>query len=146
MSALTILQEQVIALTNQLNAIITNSKQTQELPEQTSVDLNSKIRVTKNGVSEWLTVQSIIDQTSVGLFKGVYADESALNAAHAVAASGNWAIVTVVSGDNQVWHWDGDESNWFFSSNQNNLKTISVTASRDFNNSDIGKLLVIAFN
>lgn len=61
MSLYTFLTEQVVALTNRLNAIDNNAKKIDELTAQDILDTNSKIHVSKNGDSESLRVGQIID-------------------------------------------------------------------------------------
>lgn len=53
--------ERLISITNTLNQIIANSKRTEELPEQTNLVPTSLIRVSNDGVSQWLEIQKLIN-------------------------------------------------------------------------------------
>ena len=53
--------ERLAAITAQLNAISTNAKKIFELPAQSTLDPSSKIHVSRDGVSESLSLQKIID-------------------------------------------------------------------------------------
>lgn len=53
--------EKLIELINLVNAINTNAKKIDELPEQTTLVPSSKIHVSNNGTSESLTIQQIIN-------------------------------------------------------------------------------------
>ncbi|MCB1584541.1 MAG: hypothetical protein KDI92_15905, partial [Xanthomonadales bacterium] len=55
------LYEIVLDNRNRLNAIIENSKETQELPSMEVLDVLAKLRVSLDGVSRSLQVQKIID-------------------------------------------------------------------------------------
>lgn len=61
MSFQTFVTERLAAITEIINAISTNAKKIDELPVQSSLDVSSKIHVSKAGVSESLEVQKIID-------------------------------------------------------------------------------------
>lgn len=66
MSLITLLTEQVAALTKRLNAITLNAKKNEELPVQEILDPNSIIRVSKAGVSQGLRIEKIINSIVSG--------------------------------------------------------------------------------
>ena len=49
MSLLSILQQQVAAITNWMNEVISNSKTNEELPEMNPIDEDALLRVSKEG-------------------------------------------------------------------------------------------------
>ena len=64
MSFQTFVTQRLAAITQMINAINTNAKKIDELPAQETLNLNSKIHVSRDGNSESLELQKIIDQVS----------------------------------------------------------------------------------
>lgn len=149
MSEISQLREQVISLTEIVNQIQTNAKTTAEFTEQTPLNLNSKVRITNNGVSEWTTIQAIINQVAAAnsLYVGSYASLSALTTAHPTPIAGSRAIITVDGDDDKIAYWDAGQSVWFTPTVTFEIPAyldyIVVTASRDFQPSDKGNVLVV---
>ena len=57
----TFVKERLVAITSQLNVIVTNAKKIDDLQIQSNLDPASKIHVSRGGISESLEVQKIID-------------------------------------------------------------------------------------
>lgn len=57
----------------------------------------------------------IIIESSPNRFKGVYASEAALEAAHPTAEPGDYALVDVGAAEAQLWIWDDTDSEWIAS-------------------------------
>lgn len=55
--------------------------------------------------------ESILE-SSPEYFKGVYADETALTAAHPTAEPGDYALVDVGSSEAELWIWDDTDTEW----------------------------------
>lgn len=68
MSFQTFVTKRLAAITAQLNAIATNSKRIFELPVQTNLDPTSLIHVSRDGISESLEVQKIINAVVSGSY------------------------------------------------------------------------------
>ncbi|TDO68076.1 hypothetical protein EV143_1211, partial [Flavobacterium chryseum] len=90
MSFQTYITEQVAAISAKLNAIATNAKKIDELPAQEYLDPTSRIHVSRDGISERITVGQIIDAIensnfdeiiSVGAVTIVYNEISGINEA-----------------------------------------------------------------
>lgn len=149
MSEIAQLREQVISLTEIVNQITTNAKETQEFSEQTPLDLNSKIRITIGGVSQFTTLQAIINEaaTADSLYVGSYTSISELTTAHPAPLEGSRAIISVASGEDKIAYWDHGDSEWYTPTvtveTPSYLDYIPVTASRDFLASDKGQVLVV---
>ncbi|NQY30701.1 MAG: hypothetical protein HRT69_14685 [Flavobacteriaceae bacterium] len=136
------LVELVTALTAEVNDIKTNAKTLPELDPQTVLVATSLLHVLNGATSERITIQQIIDASTVSnsLYKGSYDTLALLTTAHPTPLQGSRAIIKVSSGNDQIANWDNTESVWFV---PNSLKYIPVTASRDFLPSDNGNVLVI---
>lgn len=62
MSFQTFVTERLAAITALINAISTNAKKIDELPVQENVDFSSKFHLSRNGISESLTLQKLSDE------------------------------------------------------------------------------------
>lgn len=136
-------------MTEIVNQMQTNAKETQEFSEQSPLSLNSKIRITNNGVSEFTTIQAIINEvaTSNSLYVGSYSSLTTLTTAHPTPIEGSRAIINVASGDDKIAYWDHGDSIWYTPTvtvvTPSYLEYIPVTTSRDFYASDKGNVLVV---
>ena len=65
MSFQTFVTQRLAALTAMINAISTNAKKIDELPKQDPLVATSKFHVSRQGISEYLEIQQIIDKASV---------------------------------------------------------------------------------
>lgn len=95
---LTFVVELLTSLTNKVNAMTTNAKKIDELPVQVTIIPQSKIHVSKNGVSESLTIQRIIDAITNNLYDSViYLGEiSKVSNIITVPLNATWKISNVV--------------------------------------------------
>ena len=55
--------QKITNLTETVNSMIEKAKKTDQFPHQTGLNANSKIRVFINGVSEYVTVQQLVDSS-----------------------------------------------------------------------------------
>ncbi|HEX8576988.1 MAG TPA: hypothetical protein VF677_11905 [Flavobacterium sp.] len=68
MSFQTFVTQRLAAITAMINAIATNAKKIDELPEQSDLNPASKLHVSRDGISESLEVEKIISAINSGLF------------------------------------------------------------------------------
>lgn len=81
-------------LTNRLNSIESNSKKTEELPLQTSLDPASKLRVSRGGTSEQISVGNIIDAVENQNFNQLLSvGEITVNPSSILIESGTTALI-----------------------------------------------------
>lgn len=98
MSFQTFVTERLTAITAQLNAIVTNAKKIEELPIQDILDVNSKIHVSKAGVSQSLTVKKIIDSVSNTFNNQLifFGEITILNNTLTIPAPAQWKINNII--------------------------------------------------
>ena len=89
MSFQTFVTQRLAAITAMMNAIATNAKKIDELPVQSDLNPASKLHVSRDGVSESLEVEKIIDAVNSGFF-------DTLLYVGAITLEGN--VVTVAAG------------------------------------------------
>lgn len=66
MSWQNVINQKIAELTNTVNSIITGSKNIEELPEQSNIDLSLKIPVSKNNETKSLALQHLVDSIQIG--------------------------------------------------------------------------------
>lgn len=71
MSFQSFVTEKLQTIINRLNAIDNNSRNIDDLPSQTVLDLSSKIHVSRGGVSEKLDLQTLINQINSSSFNQI---------------------------------------------------------------------------
>jgi len=101
MSFQTFVTQRLAAITAMMNAIATNAKKVDELPVQSILNPASKLHVSRDGNSESLEVQKIMDAISSGFYNKLLAigEITKVDNIVTIPAGAQWEIDTIIYGN-----------------------------------------------